>query len=55
MILSSIALSHKGCLTVIVPVFNYEKPFMRAEDSTPPSLEIVKGFAISSFIESDFG
>jgi hypothetical protein len=55
MIPSSIALSHKDCLTAIVPVFNYEKPFMRAEGSTPPSLEIAIGFAVSSFIESDFG
>ena len=31
------ALGHKDCLTAIVPVFNYENPFMLGKGPTPPS------------------
>jgi hypothetical protein len=30
-------LSHKDCSRTIVPVFNYENPFMLGEGPTPPS------------------
>jgi len=45
---------HKDCSTVIVPVFNYENPFMLGKGSTPPSDKTAM-YAVSSFIESDFG
>ncbi len=48
-------MSHKDCLSAIVPNFNYENPFMRAEGSTPPSVEMVKGKSISNPTESDVG